>query len=301
VARIFLGNSAGTWLPYPNAMAEDWSREEVEAVVADYLAMLDLELRGVEFNKAERNRNLQRILNGRSHGSVERKHQNISAILLELGIPYVDGYKPLGNYQALLREIVEERMADATGLENRVAAVAEAEVAAPPLVMDLLSILKKAPKPDSTTPSVYERPKRRRIGVRKNWLEMEARNQSLGRAGELLVVQFEQQRLWKAGLKKLSDRVEHVSATKGDGLGYDVLSFDDEERERWIEVKTTQFGAMTPFFASRAEVNVSVEFERQYHLYRLYSFTRGPKLFTLPGSLQASCRLEPFTFSATPA
>ena len=53
-----------------------WSREEVEAVVADYREMLSLELRNEPFNKAERNRNLQRLLNNRNHGSIERKHQN---------------------------------------------------------------------------------------------------------------------------------------------------------------------------------------------------------------------------------
>ena len=65
----------------------DWSRLEVEAAVADYLDMLALELRGEPFNKAEHNRNLVRVLNGRTRGSIERKHQNISAVLIELGYP----------------------------------------------------------------------------------------------------------------------------------------------------------------------------------------------------------------------
>jgi hypothetical protein len=47
-------------------MPEDWSREEVEAAVSDYLGMLSMELRGEEFNKAERNRQLQRLLQNRS-------------------------------------------------------------------------------------------------------------------------------------------------------------------------------------------------------------------------------------------
>jgi hypothetical protein len=58
-----------------------------------------------------------------------------------------------------------------------------------------------------------------------------------------------------------------------------------------VEVKTTQFGALTPFFASRAEVAVSSEYEGQFQLYRLFHFHKGPKLFALPGSLRQSCRL----------
>ena len=79
-------------------MSENWTREEVEATVADYLHMLTLELSGQSFNKTEHRRNLLQKLKNRSGGAVERKHQNISAVLIAHGWPYVSGYKPLGNY-----------------------------------------------------------------------------------------------------------------------------------------------------------------------------------------------------------
>ena len=37
---------------------------------------------------------------GRTHRSVEFKHQNISAVLEEMGLPWIVGYKPKRNYQA---------------------------------------------------------------------------------------------------------------------------------------------------------------------------------------------------------
>src|SRR6266853_644395 len=101
----------------------DWSEIEVEAAVADYLDMLALELRGEPFNKAEHNRALLRLLNRRSRGSIERKHQNISAVLIELGYPYIDGYKPLRNYQEVLKEVVEERLIGAPALDKEIAAL----------------------------------------------------------------------------------------------------------------------------------------------------------------------------------
>jgi hypothetical protein len=71
-------------------MSEAWSREEVEAAVADYFAMLARDLKGEPYNKAEHNRRLQGLLSNRTRGSVERKHQNISAVLMErLTIPRV--------------------------------------------------------------------------------------------------------------------------------------------------------------------------------------------------------------------
>lgn len=54
----------------------DWSREEVEAIVADYLQMLTLELAGQTYSKTEHRHKLQLQLNHRSDGSIEFKHGN---------------------------------------------------------------------------------------------------------------------------------------------------------------------------------------------------------------------------------
>jgi hypothetical protein len=80
----------------------------------------------------------------------------------------------------------------------------------------------------------------------------------------------------------------------------DILSFETNGEERFIEVNTTRYGAMTPFFASRNEVEVSEEHEACYRLYRLFNFRAQPRLFKLAGSLRDSCRLDPVTFSAVP-
>jgi hypothetical protein len=73
-------------------MSESWSREEVEATVADHLHMLTMELAGRQYNKADHRRKLIRLLNKRTEGAIERKHQNISAVLIELGCPYILGF-----------------------------------------------------------------------------------------------------------------------------------------------------------------------------------------------------------------
>ena len=77
----------------------DWSREEVEAIVADYLQMLTMELAGQAFSKTQHRKNLLQKLPGRSDASVEFKHQNISAALIDIEFPYINGYKPRFNYQ----------------------------------------------------------------------------------------------------------------------------------------------------------------------------------------------------------
>lgn len=279
-------------------MAESWSREEVEAAVADYFAMLLAENSGTPFNKAEHNRQLQRMLTNRTRGSIERKHQNISAVLVELRYPYVDGYKPLGNYQELLREVIEERLSVSANLNQIVGMRVESPVLVLPALQDLLSMQVPPPVREEETRGIYERPRPARMGVRRNFLEIEARNRSLGRAGEELVMRFEHERLWRAGQSRLADRIECVAETKGDHLGYDILSFETDGREKLIEVKTTRFGALTPFFASRNEVEVSTSEEGRYQVYRLFQFEKQPKLFVLPGAIGASCILEAAHYSA---
>ena len=93
-----------------DAISRVWTSQEVDLIVADYMAMLTAQLRGEEYSKAAHRRALIALLQNRSEGSIERKHQNISAVLIELGFPYITGYKPLSNYQSLLYDRVAERV-----------------------------------------------------------------------------------------------------------------------------------------------------------------------------------------------
>ena len=211
-------------------MPDNWSREEVEAAVSDYFSMLAKELRGEAFNKAEHNRALQLLLDNRPRGSVERKHQNISAVLIEAGYPYIEGYKPLSNYQELLRTVVLERLAGATALNTTVAAAVEQPATEIPHIRDLLAMQVDPPTREERGSRVKEELHVNIAPVRRNYLEMEARNRSLGRAGEELALRFERERLMRIGKPMLASRIQHVSQTEGDHLGYDIRSFDSGGR-----------------------------------------------------------------------
>jgi hypothetical protein len=268
----------------------------VEAAVADYLEMLAAELAGVSYNKAGHRRNLVARLRNRSEQSVEFKHCNISAVLIELGFPYIAGYKPRANYQQLLFEVVSERLGAERQLLELAAANADAPIVVPE-VEDILSVLTDAPQGKPADQAMRER------GVRAagpvNYIEREARNRSLGTAGEEFVVNFERARLISLDKEALAGRIEHVSRLRGDGEGFDVLSYEVSGAPRLIEVKTTKYGRETPFFVSRNEVDVSESRAENYHLYRLFSFRAAPQMFTLPGALSRTCRLSAASFLAT--
>jgi hypothetical protein len=277
---------------------KDWSKLEVEAIVDDYLSMLASELAGVPYSKAAHRRRLLPKLNGRSEQAIEFKHANISAALLEAGFPYISGYKPRSNYQALLADVVGERIAKAAQL-HEVAAVDADRPLVVPEVEDILAVLTDPPKPKPKSSAVAEAP-RPVIRLTTNYIEREARNRSLGLAGELFVVNYERARLISLGKEELASRIEHTSKVRGDGEGYDILSFEASGAERLIEVKSTKYGAETPFFVTRNEVSVSEKCATAYHVYRLYSFRKGPRLYTLSGAISRSCLLLPVSFLASP-
>lgn len=275
-------------MPVPEA----WSRVEVEATVAAYFEMLEQEIRGERYSKAECAKRLAPRLKRRSRGAIEYKHGNISAVLIDLGFRYVAGYKPAWNYQGLLHDVVAERL-DANRALAALLAAQVAEEAQVPVVAEILSVLVDPPVAAAGG-------SRRRSGIaetlpvvsRIDYMALEARNRSLGDAGERFVVEYERARLKQAGCARLAASVEQVSKTRGDGLGYDVLSFDTNRRERFIEVKTTAFGAFTPFHVTSNELETSRKFGGDYHVYRAFEFRRRPKLFICSGPIHDSFSLR---------
>jgi hypothetical protein len=174
-------------------MAEnDWSRDEVEATVADYFTMLRDELAGVPINKAEHNERLRRLLQGRSKGSVEFKHANISAILTLYGYPYIDGYKPRFNFQALLEQVVLEYLdLHRTFFEPLVAGpVLNPTISPDPSALDMNRLVDTPPEAMRIPHTVW--PPTARFN-RFDFVARDAANRDLGQRGEEFVLEFERE------------------------------------------------------------------------------------------------------------
>lgn len=273
----------------------EWSERECELLVQDYVEMLKAEQQGDPFSKADHWRALQPRLDRRSKGSIEKKHQNLSAIAHLLGFPSIDGYKPLGNYQLLLCEVAA-RLLNADAELAQILQQAAAAPAKLQLPRSLASCRVSPPKPIQSGTG---------LGVlgegligHTNFLALEAASRDLGRAGESFVVSYERDRLARAGKPRLADRVEHVALTRGDGFGFDVWSFDMNGADRFIEVKTTSNAKDTPFFITRNELAVSLAEAHAYRLYRLFRFRTTPRFFVLTGALDECTVLTPTVYAA---
>lgn len=269
-----------------------WSVTEITLTVEAYFRMLRAELEGKPYNKRAANRELQEQI-GRSPGAIEFKHSNISHVLREMGSLYIEGYKPRSNVQQALRDAVQGERQDNYDLDSLMLKVIDEPDIGP---TDYLLAEETAPVIE-----VSEEISHRRVVGRIDFPRVEAMNRALGLAGEESTVEFERRRLRSLGCNELSNKVNHVSLSEGDGLGYDIRSFNVDGSLRLIEVKTTRRSKEWPFFVSRNEVRSSNEQPANYYLYRLFQFG-SPKqaLYTLRGSLEESCVLRPYDYSAVP-
>lgn len=271
----------------------DWTDNEVELIVADYFSMLSKELRGINFKKSEHRANMLKILSTRSNGAVEFKHQNISAALIQLGLPYIRGYKPRFNFQKDKIFNIIETYLKANKLFEQL--FIEFSNAIPQFSADLNHPLNLV-----DAPTISNKEDREILNIRKpikvNYLEREQSNRNLGYQGEELVLYYERQNLITAGLNSIAKEVKWVSKEQGDGLGYDILSMNNNGTPKYIEVKTTKLGKETPFFFSSNEFEFSNEFKENYYLYRVFNLAQKPNLFILNGSFKDFCEMKPITY-----
>ena len=269
-----------------------WARAEVELVVAVYFQMLEQELSRKSYSKKEHREALLPLLYGRSAGSVEFKLQNISAVLDDLSFPYIDGYKPRGNYQGLLFEVVEEHLKTQQqpllNLLNAVPSVPDFQGKPEDVLVPAPSIPPAASAPQSN------------VVLNFDFARRDAANRSLGEAGERWVLAFEKHRLIQAGAPELAREVLWSSHEIGDGLGYDIESRTSEGEKLFIEVKTTNLTKRAPFYLTQNELLTSVKLQEAYQLYRVFRFSTGPQLYTLQGDLSHVLHLMPTQYRAVP-
>lgn len=273
---------------------ESWTDGENDLIVADYFAMLADDIAGHRYSKAEHRRALLPRLNARSEGSVEFKHQNISAVLKGLGEDWISGYKPAFNFQMTLVDAVARWLALNPGWIAR-----QPELRLAGGMREAAPIWIGPPPTLSNQPPPQELDRMLQIAASFDVAGRDERNRVLGRAGEERVLAHEISGLRGAGRDDLARKVRWVSQEDGDGAGYDIASYRPDGRARLIEVKTTNGWERTPFHISRNELAVAEARRPDWCLFRLWNFAREPKAFELFPPLDAHVSLTAASFQAS--
>jgi hypothetical protein len=257
--------------------------------------MLEAEMRGERPVKAEFNRRLQEILPARSRGSIEYKLQNVSAVLDEQRLPFIDGYKPARNFQDELRNAVSSWTSQNHAVADELATYGSTPPSPLVAAMRLADVLVPAPAGRN-----QGSPRSGLSLTQGEWGALrDLRLRTLGEAGERWVSQVERLELEAVGRQDLAARVEWTAKERGDGFGYDIASFDPDGTPIQIEVKTTNLGRRAPFYVTRNEVKRSEELAPTYRLYRVFDFARVPRVFIVRGSVEQSFTIAPLVYQAT--
>lgn len=114
-----------------------------------------------------------------------------------------------------------------------------------------------------------------------------SRQKAIGDLGEDLVYLFEKQRLIESGFPELAQKVEHSSRVIGDGLGYDIKSFNVDGTDLYIEVKATTQSNASSFYMSLNELEFAKLKSDAYVIYRVYALDEKNNtglVYEIPGS-----------------
>ncbi|MCR1917175.1 DUF3883 domain-containing protein [Lactobacillus taiwanensis] len=142
------------------------------------------------------------------------------------------------------------------------------------------------------------------IPEKVDWNNLNERKSELGLLGEEFVMRYETNQVVQFGMRD-DYRVIHLSEEQGDGAGFDILSVDENGRDKYIEVKTTTGNLDLPFYMSKNEKKFFElhRNENDVYLYRVYNFDiktkKGNiKIITCRDILD-NYRFDPVTYKVT--
>lgn len=274
---------------------ENWSVFEVLESIKGYFELFKMELSSQSVNKSEYLRQLNKKISKRSIGSISRKFSNISAILHIRGLRFLKGYTPLHNFQNLLESEVDSFFETNPTMRN---------------LLENHSImyqpLKQIDKSQLTaylvqTPDAHVL---RELAIAKlkkiDYAARDFQNRQLGKKGEEFIYVYEKANLEKAGLDKLASKVKWISQEEGDGAGFDILSFENTGKEKYIEVKTTNLDISTNFYMSKNELDFSKKHDDDFSLYRVYDFSDVRRFYTAGTKTLMQFDIKPYQFMVSP-
>lgn len=135
-----------------------------------------------------------------------------------------------------------------------------------------------------------------------DWYKRNKLNADIGKIGEHLVFEFEKNKLLDLGKYELVSKIKHVSKIN-DSLGYDIASYDENDNQIFIEVKSTTGKMLSDIFITQNELNTMKQLGENYCLYRVYNIDKDEgtgqiKVFTGYTKINEALNFEPIKVRA---
>lgn len=131
--------------------------------------------------------------------------------------------------------------------------------------------------------------------------ERDSERKRIGDRGEAIVLELERKRLNLAGRRALAARIEQIS-NQDPSAGFDILSFEEDGRQKPIEVKATSGANLARgFYITSNELDKSETLEN-YCLYIVFSaMSKKPRILPIskPTLRGGQYRLQPINYRVT--
>jgi hypothetical protein len=121
--------------------------------------------------------------------------------------------------------------------------------------------------------------------------------EAIGLAGENWVAEYEKVFLSNNMRPDLANKVTRISETNV-GAGYDILSFETNENQKYIEVKTTVL-SKAEFFISSNELDIAKKLNGNYWIYFVSEIYGNPQLTLIKDPINqmgSKLKLTPVSF-----
>ena len=141
-----------------------------------------------------------------------------------------------------------------------------------------------------------------RIIKKRDYINSSKKQAEIGLRGELLVIEYEKQKMINNNRFDLINKIKWVSEFD-DSKGYDIESYDfnenGEEYKIYIEVKTTESSEKNCFFISANEVNKIKKIKEKYWIYRVCNTKKNPVFYKINGvDFEKKFNLKEYTYIA---
>ncbi len=150
-----------------------------------------------------------------------------------------------------------------------------------PLGQKINRAIRNSTEPKKITPPEI----RYRTARQIDWDAKNKERRLTGSQGEEIAMVLEREYLIQIGSPDLAERIRHVSKEMGDGLGYDILSFFPDGKEKYIEVKSTAKDTGSSFYVSKNELEFLQQNTKDSFVYRIFSVNNddsNPSLEVVP-------------------
>lgn len=244
-----------------------WTTHEIAEVVSSYFQMWRLEQSGERYAKKPYRDILLDLLPARSVGSIEYKLQNVSAVLDEVGFPWIRGYKPARNYQQLLVDQIAMYLLNHRLIPQELKPVASPEA---PLV--------EVGVPQPMQPKFDMGPVEAAVAT-LDWAAAAARSIEVHRVAVDLAVEREKYTLVARGHDDLAREVAPVETPRSTA-GFDFTSYSADGDERQVNVKGTTSNANAAIFLEMSELEL-LRTTPFAEIQRVYDIQMEPKMFRL--------------------